>query len=153
MKIYNIKSIQFLPITLLEAWEFFSSPKNLKDITPAHMKFDIKYISGSAKMYPGQIITYKLQPIPGIPVLWTTEITHVDELKYFVDEQRFGPYAFWHHQHVFKEVENGVEMQDEVNYAIPLGVLGRLAHWFFVEKKVKGIFKHRFEVLEKRFGK
>lgn len=153
MKIYNLKAKQFLPISIEEAWEFFSSPRNLKDITPSHMKFDIRYISGGDKMYPGQVINYKLQPVPGIPVSWTTEITHVNEPYYFVDEQRFGPYALWHHQHRFKEVEGGVEMEDEVNYAIPLGFLGRLANWLFVGKKVKGIFDYRFSVLEARFGK
>jgi len=153
MKIYNLTAKQFLPITIEEAWEFFSSPKNLKDITPAHMKFDIKYISGGAKMYPGQVITYKLQPFPGIRVSWTTEITHINEPYFFVDEQRFGPYALWHHQHRFKTVKGGIEMEDEVNYAIPLGFLGRLAHSLFVGKKVKGIFDYRFSVLAARFTK
>ncbi len=153
MKVYNLKTKQFLPISMEEAWDFFSSPENLKDITPSHMKFDIRYISGSKKMYPGQIITYKLQPVPVIPVSWTTEITHVMEPTYFVDEQRFGPYALWHHQHRFKEVDGGVEMEDEVNYAIPLGILGRIANWLFVGKKVKGIFDYRYKVLEERFKK
>jgi len=153
MKVYNLKTVQKLPISLEEAWQFFSSPKNLKDITPAHMKFDIKYMSGGEKMYQGQIIRYKLQPVPGIPVSWTTEIKHVKEPHYFVDEQRFGPYALWHHQHRFKEVEGGVEMTDEVNYAIPLGFIGRLANWLFVGKQVKGIFDYRFKVLEERFKK
>ena len=153
MKVYNLKSKQFLPLTIDEAWDFFSSPKNLKDITPAHMKFDIRYISGSEKMYPGQIITYKLQPVPGVPVSWTTEITHVNEPTYFVDEQRFGPYALWHHQHRFKIVEGGVEMEDEVNYAIPLGILGRLANWLFVDRQVKAIFEYRFKTLEAYFKK
>ncbi len=115
------------------------------------MKFDILYLSGGEKMYAGQIIRYKLRPIPGIPESWTTEITHVKEPDFFVDEQRFGPYALWHHQHHFKEVEGGVEMIDEVNYAIPLGVLGRFAHWLFVGKKVKSIFAYRYKVLEERF--
>lgn len=153
MKVYNLKTSQFLAISMAEAWDFFSSPKNLRDITPSHMKFDIRYISGGNKMYAGQIITYKLQPLPGIPVSWTTEITHVNEPNFFVDEQRFGPYALWHHQHRFKEVEGGVEMEDEVNYAIPLGFLGRIAHWCFVGKKVKSIFDYRFKVLEERFNK
>jgi len=153
MKVYNLKSKQFLPISLEEAWDFFSSPKNLKDITPTHMKFDIKYMSGGNKMYPGQIITYKLNPVPGIPVNWTTEITHVSAPFYFVDEQRFGPYALWHHQHHFEEVEGGVEMTDEVNYAIPFGFLGRFANWLFVGKQVSAIFDHRFKVLEELFNK
>lgn len=152
MKVYNLKKVQHLPISLDEAWDFFSSPANLKDITPEHMKFDIRYLSGGNKMYPGQMITYRLQPVPGVPVSWTTEITHVQEPNYFVDEQRFGPYAMWHHQHHFKEVEGGVEMTDEVNYAIPLGPLGRLANWLFVERQVKAIFDHRYKVLEQRFS-
>lgn len=153
MKIYNLKKKQFLPISMEEAWEFFSSPKNLKDITPPHMRFDIQYISGNNKMYQGQIIRYKLQPVPGIPVNWTTEITHVNEPYFFVDEQRFGPYALWHHQHHFKEVEGGVEMTDEVNYAIPFGVIGQIANRIFVEKQVNNIFDYRFNVLEKMFNK
>ncbi|MEQ8925856.1 MAG: SRPBCC family protein [Fulvivirga sp.] len=151
MKVYTLKTKQFLPISISEAWDFFSSPRNLKHITPSHMKFDIKYISGEEKMYAGQIIRYKLQPLPGIPVSWTTEITHVNEPAFFVDEQRFGPYALWHHQHRFKEVSGGVEMEDEVNYAIPFGWLGRFANWLFVGKKVKAIFDYRFKVLEERF--
>lgn len=136
-----------------EAWDFFSSPKNLAKITPPHMKFEIKYISGEEMMYAGQIIRYKLYPVPGIPVSWTTEITHVDEPNFFVDEQRFGPYALWHHQHRFKPVPGGIEMEDEVNYAIPFGVLGRLAQWLFVGKQVENIFDYRFKVLEQLFGK
>ena len=117
------------------------------------MQFDIKYMSGGNKMYPGQIISYKLFPLPGIPVTWTTEITHVKSPHYFVDEQRFGPYALWHHQHHFKEVDEGVEMTDEVNYAIPLGFIGRIANTLFVERQVKGIFEHRYQVLENLFRK
>jgi len=151
MKVYNLKRVQFLPISLETAWEFFSTPANLKDITPLHMKFNIKYISGNDKMYAGQIIKYKLYPLPGIPVNWTTEITHVDEPHFFVDEQRFGPYALWHHQHTFKEVEGGVEMTDEVNYAIPFGVIGRIANALFVGKQVSSIFDYRYNILEKIF--
>lgn len=153
MKIYTIHKKQFLPISLNEAWEFFSSPRNLSKITPEHMGFKILYISGGDKMYSGQIIRYKVNVLPFISVHWVTEITHVHEHHYFVDEQRFGPYALWHHQHRFKEVPGGVEMIDEVNYAIPLGILGQLAHWIFVGREVNGIFNHRFTVLEKYFSK
>ncbi len=138
---------------MAEAWEFFSAPTNLARITPPHMKFEINYISGEEKMYAGQVIRYKLYPIPGIPVRWTTEITHVDQPNFFVDEQRFGPYALWHHQHFFKSVPGGVEMVDEVNYAIPFGLVGRLAQWLFVGKQVRNIFDYRFKVLEQLFGK
>ncbi|MEM9389133.1 MAG: SRPBCC family protein [Bacteroidota bacterium] len=153
MKVYKLERFQFLPISMDEAWNFFSSPRNLKEITPDYMKFVITYISGKEKMYAGQLISYIVHVLPGIPVRWTTEITHVDEPTYFVDEQRFGPYALWHHQHHFKVVDGGVEMTDIVNYAIPLGILGRLANWLFVGKKVRAIFDYRFEVLEKKFNK
>lgn len=151
MKIYNLKKTQFLPISLTEAWDFFSSPSNLSKITPDHMGFKIVYISGGSSMYPGQIIRYVVYGLPGIPMNWTTEITHVQEPNYFVDEQRFGPYALWHHQHHFKEVDGGVEMTDEVNYAIPFGLLGRLANRLFVEREVNRIFDHRYQVLESFF--
>jgi ligand-binding SRPBCC domain-containing protein len=153
MKIYNLKRTQFLPISIKEAWEFFSSPANLSKITPGHMGFKILYMSGGPKMYPGQVIRYIVYGLPGIPMNWMTEITHVQEPNYFVDEQRFGPYALWHHQHHFKEVEGGVEMTDEVNYAIPLGFLGRLANWLFVAREVNRIFDHRYNVLESYFTK
>ena len=117
------------------------------------MGFQILYMSGGQKMYPGQLIQYVVQGLPGIPMHWTTEITHVHEPYYFVDEQRFGPYSLWHHQHHFKQVEGGVEMTDEVNYAIPLGILGRFAHWLLVGREVNRIFDHRFMVLEKYFNK
>jgi ligand-binding SRPBCC domain-containing protein len=153
MKIYHLKRTQFLPIGLSEAWDFFSTPRNLSKITPEHMGFKIIYISGGDTTYAGQIIRYKVSILPMITVPWMTEITHVQKPLYFVDEQRFGPYSLWHHQHSFKEVDNGVEMTDEVNYAIPLGILGRLAHWIFVGREVNRIFDHRYAVLEKYFDK
>lgn len=152
MKIYHLKRVQFLPITLQEAWSFFSSPHNLEKITPKRMGFRILYKSGDDKMYPGQLIRYTVKGLPLIPMHWVTEITHVQEPHYFVDEQRFGPYALWHHQHRFKEVEGGIEMTDEVNYAIPLGFLGRMANVLFVGREVNTIFDHRFNVLEKYFS-
>lgn len=150
MKIYNLKRTQFLPISRSQAWEFFSAHGNLAKITPAHMGFEILHASGD-KVYAGQIIRYRLGVLPGIKVNWVTEITHVKEPFYFVDEQRFGPYAMWHHEHHFKEVPGGVEMTDEVTYAIPLGSLGRLAHFIFVGREVNRIFDYRFKVLEEYF--
>jgi ligand-binding SRPBCC domain-containing protein len=153
MKIYTIKRTQFLPITLAEAWAFFSTPRNLSKITPAEMGFEILYISGGNTMYTGQIIRYFIRVLPLIKMHWVTEIKHVSEPRYFVDEQRFGPYALWHHQHHFKEVAGGIEMIDEVNYAIPLGLIGRIAGWLFVERTVNGIFDYRFKVLQDYFSK
>jgi ligand-binding SRPBCC domain-containing protein len=153
MKIYCLQRKQFLSITLAEAWDFFSSPKNLAAITPAHMKFKILHISGGPKMYTGQLIQYRINILPGVPADWTTEITKVDEPNYFADTQLAGPYKLWHHQHFFQELNGGVEMTDEINYAIPLGILGRLANSMFVNREVNRIFDHRFKVLEQLFGK
>lgn len=154
MAFYQIKTLQKLPISLAQAWDFFSSPANLKEITPSHLGFAITsgYAAGD-KMYAGMIITYKVKPLLGIPLSWMTEITHVKDGEYFIDEQRFGPYALWHHQHWFKEIEGGVEMHDVVNYKLPFGFLGDVAHMLFVRKQLKGIFDYRYKKLEQLFGK
>jgi ligand-binding SRPBCC domain-containing protein len=153
MKVYRLSKSQKLPITLEQAWSFFSTPKNLQEITPDELKFKILTDLEGEKMYPGQIINYIVTPIAGIPMRWTTEISQVKEGVYFVDEQRFGPYAFWHHKHFFEEIPGGVLATDIVDYALPLGPLGRFAHWLFVGKKLEQIFDFRFKILEERFGK
>ncbi len=153
MKIYQIKRTQTIPISQDEAWDFFSSPKNLTVITPKKMNFKILSMSGGDKMYAGQIISYKVNVLPLVRMRWVTEITHVQKPDYFADEQRFGPYALWHHKHHLKAVEGGVEMTDEVDYAIPFGFLGRLAQWLFVGREVNAIFDYRNEVLENYFKK
>ena len=153
MKVFNLKQTQFLPISLEDAWNFFSSPVNLAKITPANMLFRIEYISGNpGEMYAGQIMRYKIGIFPGVTTDWMTEITHVHKPHYFIDEQRFGPYALWHHQHWFRPVDGGVEMTDEINYAIPLGLLGRVANNLMVEKQLKAIFRYRYETIEKYFS-
>ena len=152
MKIYTLKRTQFLPISITMAWDFFSSPRNLSKITPAHMKFIILSISGGEEMYPGKLIHYRVNVIPAFPVTWLTEITQVSIPHYFVDEQRSGPYAFWHHQHHFKTVSGGVEMSDEVNYGLPMGILGKIANRLFVQRKVNAIFDHRSKTLLEVFG-
>ncbi len=153
MKTYTLKTVQKLPISLSEAWEFFSSPANLKEITPEYMGFKITSDHApEEKMYPGQIISYIVTPVLGIPLRWMTEITHVKDKEYFVDEQRFGPYALWHHTHRFKEIRGGVEMTDTVQYALPFGILGQLAHPILVKGKLEKIFAYRLEKLTKKFG-
>ncbi len=150
--IYSLEVTQFLKISLTEAWDFFSSPGNLSRITPEHMGFEIT--SGApAKMYTGQIITYKVSPFPGVKTNWVTEITHVSEGSFFVDEQRFGPYRMWHHEHHFEAKDDGVLMTDHVSYKLPLGFLGRMAHSLFVKNQLTQIFKHRERCLERMFGK
>jgi ligand-binding SRPBCC domain-containing protein len=153
MKTYELRAEQFIPISLDEAWDFFSSPLNLENITPPDMKFMVtSEYDERTKMYPGMIITYIISPLLGIKMNWMTEITHVKEKEYFVDEQRFGPYALWHHQHHFRVVEGGVLMNDILNYAIPYSLIGRLANNVFVGKKVKQIFAYRTEAIKKLFG-
>ncbi len=151
MKIYRLETIQNLPISQSEAWDFLSDPKNLKRITPDYMGF--KIVRGAAeRMFAGQIIQYVVTPLLNIPTTWVTEITHVEEGNYFVDEQRFGPYDLWHHKHFIKPIEKGVEMIDIVDYKIPFGVLGRIAHPLIVAPKLKEIFEYRKKALIELFG-
>ena len=151
MKLYQLHKIQRLPISLQEAWQFFSNPANLKTITPSYMGFDITG-GGGRPMFAGQIIQYVVTPVAGIKTNWVTEITHVKEPEYFVDEQRFGPYALWHHKHFIKEIEGGVEMEDIVDYKLPFGFLDQLSHPILLEPKLKQIFKYRFKNLNALFG-
>ena len=151
-KVYSLKTVQNIPISLDAAWDFFSSPANLKAITPSNLGFQIVSKYHGEKMYPGQIIEYIVKPILGIPLYWMTEITHVEDKKYFVDEQRFGPYTMWHHQHHFRAVDGGVEMTDIVHYKLPLWILGDFANTIMVKNQLKGIFDYRFEAVKQRFG-
>jgi ligand-binding SRPBCC domain-containing protein len=154
VKTYALKFKQNIPISLEDAWDFFSSPLNLEKITPADMRFVVTSdYTADTKMYAGMIITYKISPLAGIKLNWMTEITHVQDKQYFVDEQRFGPYALWHHQHHFKEIPGGVEMTDILHYAIPFGIIGRLTNNVYVGKKVKDIFNYRVKAVEGLFGK
>lgn len=151
MKIYTLHAKQNLPITMEEAWNFLSNPKNLKVITPDYMGFNIQ--SGADRpMFAGQIIEYIVTPILGIKTKWVTEITHVVDKEYFVDEQRFGPYALWHHKHFIKEIDGGVEMEDLLHYKLPFGILGQLVHPFLVKPKLNEIFEFRKNKLVELFG-
>jgi ligand-binding SRPBCC domain-containing protein len=151
-KVYSIKTVQKIPISLEQAWNFFSKPSNLKEITPDNLGFQIISKHHGAEMYAGQIIEYTVKPVLGIPMYWMTEITQVKAHQYFIDEQRFGPYSMWHHQHHFKEIKGGVEMTDLVHYKLPFWVLGDIAHGLFIKEQLKGIFDYRFYAAEKKFG-
>ena len=151
MSFYSLETEQKLQISLQEAWDFFSSPKNLSKITPKHMGFIITN-QPSETMFEGQIITYKVSPLLGIKINWMTEITTIKDNEYFIDEQRFGPYSLWHHRHHFYEIDGGIKMIDEVNYKLPFGFLGSVAHRLFVRKKLKSIFEYREKVLIEMFG-
>lgn len=151
--IYTMTSKQVLPISLEKAWEFFSNPKNLDIITPNDMDFTITN-NPPNYTYQGQIITYKIGIFPLIKNNWVTEITHYIDKKFFVDEQRFGPYAMWHHEHHFEETKDGkVLMSDIVNFKLPMGIFGDLLAGFFVKNKVRKIFEGRFKILENLFTK
>jgi ligand-binding SRPBCC domain-containing protein len=149
--IYQLSSAIKLPIDIERAWNFLSDPSNLKEITPKYMGFDI-VSDVESKMYAGQIIAYKVSPMFGLKLNWVTEISHVDEPNYFVDEQRFGPYALWHHKHFLKEISKGVEMTDVVHYKLPFSIIANGLHNTLVKPKLMEIFKHRTDKLLDLFG-
>jgi len=150
--LHILKSQQTIQANLQTAWDFISSPKNLSVITPDYMKFKILSDGDSDSMYAGQIIEYTVRPLLNIELSWVTEITHVKDKEYFVDEQRFGPYAFWHHQHWLKEAASGIEMTDLVHYKLPFGVFGKMGNKLFVEKQLKEIFAYRFKKVNELFN-
>ncbi|WP_379089408.1 hypothetical protein [Pedobacter sp. UC225_65] len=153
MKSYHLLFKQSFPISLAEAWDFFSSPNNLAKITPDHMAFTVTSdFDPTQKMYPGMIITYKVSPLFGINLNWMTEITQVEPEQYFIDEQRFGPFKFWHHQHHFKAIPNGVEMTDILTYGLPMGIFGQMAHGLLVKNRLKEIFEFRKRKTIELFG-
>lgn len=151
MAVYTLKASQKIPSDISSVWDFISSPKNLKEITPDYMGFEIQG-DLPEKMYPGMVIQYKVSPVLGIKMTWVTEITHVEKNKYFVDEQRVGPYNMWHHQHHIKEIPGGVLMEDIIDYQAPFGLLGDVANALFIKKQLDGIFDYRKTALEQRFG-
>ncbi|HVX48955.1 MAG TPA: SRPBCC family protein [Chitinophagaceae bacterium] len=152
-KVYTIKAVQKIPIDIDTAWAFFSNPGNLQEITPPDVDFRVtsKYLDST--MYPGQVIEYKLKPLWGISFYWMTEITHVNDRKFFIDEQRFGPYTLWHHQHHFAVIEGGVEMTDFVHYKVPAWFIGDILNAVVIKKQLGKIFSFRFTAVEKKFGR
>lgn len=151
MTLHTLTQEQRLPITPAAAWEFFSSPRNLDEITPSDLGFEIVSLPDET-MHEGQIITYRVKIAPLVWVPWVTEIKAIDEGRSFIDEQRFGPYKFWHHRHSFEEIPGGVLMRDLVHYGLGFGPFGAIAHAVFVRKKLEWIFRFRREILAKRFG-
>ncbi|PZX92863.1 hypothetical protein DOS84_13410 [Flavobacterium aquariorum] len=151
MKVYKKESVQHINATLDECWAFFSSPENLQKITPMSMGFQITDFDNQS-MYAGQIIQYKISPLLGLKLNWVTEITKVKDKAYFIDEQRFGPYSFWHHKHFFEATSNGTKMTDVVHYALPLGFLGRIMNALIVKNKLKEIFDYRFVKVDQLFN-
>lgn len=150
---YKLYFSQKLPIDLLQAWEFFSSPANLEKITPKSLGLKIKHHHSEKKMYAGQIIAYSVKPLWNISMEWITEITAVQKHAYFIDEQKIGPYAFWHHEHWFTPIPNGILMEDILCYKVPFGIFGKALHYLKIKKDLERIFQYRSEVLEKLFGR
>ena len=150
---YQFTTKQFIKSDLKTVWVFISSPKNLAIITPPHMGFDIINEDNlNLDMYAGQIIEYYVSPILNIKLHWVTEITHVEKNKYFVDEQRKGPYNFWHHQHFLKEVDGGIEMTDIVHYTLPFGLIGKAVNNLLIKTQLKQIFDYRYKKIEEIFN-
>lgn len=151
MKIYQIQFKQQLPITVDEAWDFFSNPTNLPGLSPPWMQFNEISVS-DRNIYEGMISIYSLKPLLGIKLNWVTEITQIEDKSYFIDEQRFGPYRFWHHEHRIIKMDEGIELVDTVHYALPFGWLGRIAHTLQVKQKIQDVFTFRYHTLNKLFG-
>ena len=152
MKFFRLLEDQTLPIPQREAWDFFSDPGNLPRITPPWLGFEVTS-EPPPRMYPGMVLTYRVRPLLGIPVSWMTEITQVSEPDYFIDEQRFGPYRLWHHEHRFETAAGGTRVIDTVHYALPAGPLSPLVDRLIVRRQLANIFGYRRRVLEERFGK
>ncbi len=151
MALHRHREVARIAAPIDEVWGFFSDPRNLSRITPPWLGFEVTS-EPPARMYPGLLITYRIRPIGDIPMSWVTEITNMVEGQLFVDEQRIGPYQMWHHQHLFRSVEGGTEMQDIVHYALPFGPLGDLVNTLTVRRKVDAIFDFRRTVLAQRFA-
>ncbi|MBL7706333.1 MAG: SRPBCC family protein [Taibaiella sp.] len=150
---YRLSRTQQLHCNIDTAWEFFSSPYNLARITPKEMKFLVLSDLPDERIYEGMIIDYKVSPLLGIPMRWRTRITQVDEGRSFTDFQEKGPYKLWNHFHEFIPNEQGVLVKDIVDYELPMGFLGQIAHTVMVQKKLQHIFDYRYRVLEGLFNK
>ena len=151
MKVHVLEQEQLLPVSLEAAWEFFSTPRNLDAITPPDAGF--RLLTGSDEpLYDGQILTYRIRLAPLVEVSWVTEIKSVASGQSFIDEQRFGPFKFWHHRHVMEAVEGGTRVHDRVHYAMPFGFIGEIVHALSIRRRLEAIFRYRREVLAKEFG-
>ena len=151
MTVHRKEFEQLIPGTIQDVWEFFSNPGNLNKITPEDMSFKIESDVSDGKTFAGRLIVYTVSPFKWMSTRWVTEITACEDQKYFIDEQRFGPFKLWHHRHSFEEVENGVLMKDELHYVLPFGIFGKLFGGF-VHKRVNGIFTHREKVIDGHFS-
>jgi ligand-binding SRPBCC domain-containing protein len=151
--LYTIEISQKIPATVEKVWEFISSPRNLKLITPDDLGFEVTTKDPAEKMYAGMLISYSVKPLFGIKMKWVTEISHIKEPEYFIDQQYSGPYKYWHHKHELKAIDGGVLMTDIINYKPPYGFLGAIANSLAIRKRLDEILKYRKAKLEEIFGK
>lgn len=149
---YQLKRKQIIKANLETCWAFFSSPYNLKKITPTYMGFEV-LTDIPEKIHEGLMIEYRVKPLLGIPTKWVSKISKVEEKKFFIDEQRSGPYKKWHHEHHFRQVDEGTEIIDIITYQMPFGLLGKIVHPFIVKKKLESIFNYRNEAIKDIFNK
>ncbi|MEY3882665.1 MAG: hypothetical protein RIQ94_3461 [Pseudomonadota bacterium] len=151
MKIYQLYRQQTLTMTIQDAWSFFSSPYHLNDITPDffHVTITSKV---PEKIYAGLMISYQMKAVFGIPMSWLSEISHCNEPKRFVYEQRIGPFKFWSHEVCLTEQQNGILLEDIMFYAMPLGWLGQLINRALIADKLERIFDTRHAYLQNKFG-
>ncbi|MEN8775062.1 MAG: SRPBCC family protein [Akkermansiaceae bacterium] len=152
MKVHSLSQEQTIPISIKEAWSFFSSPKNLEAMTPPDMGFKIVSLP-SETLYEGEIIQYSVKALPGIWIPWISEIKSLHEGESFVDDQISGPFKFWHHRHSFEEIDGGTIVKDLIHYTVGFGVFGEIARALVVKKQLAKMFEHRRVVLEEKFGK
>ncbi len=152
MAIHTLEREQVLPVSPEEAWAFFSSPRNLEEITPPDLKFRIVSLD-SERMFEGQVIEYRVRVAPLVWTKWVSEIEEVGEGREFVDVQKVGPYRSWHHRHSFEPEGEGIRMRDTIRYEVGFGFLGEIAHALYVRRKLAHIFDHRAQILAERFGK
>lgn len=150
MSVFTLHREQLIPASREKVWDYFCDPRNLNEMTPSDMNFLI-VTDPLDRMYAGQLIEYKVEFIRGIRSRWLTEIAHVRELEYFVDEQRIGPYQFWYHQHHFEAVPGGTRMTDQVTYSIGFGPLGDLLNAIWIAARLKGIFDYRTQKMKEIF--
>lgn len=152
MKVYLLERKQYVKTSMEEVWDFFSSPENLDELTPTDMGFDIITPRPLPRMYEGQIIEYKVRPLLNIPIFWRTQITNVTDGVSFTDEQKKGPYSLWRHLHLFEPHQDGVMMTDHLEYSLPMGPLGSIAHSLYVKAKLQHIFDYRYDKVEEIFN-
>jgi len=152
-KLYQIYREQVISSSIEKTWKFFSNPQNLKIITPDYMNFRILTKNLPEEIFQGLIIEYKVSPLFKIDFYWVTEITAVEKYRYFIDEQRFGPYKFWYHIHIFEEIEkNRIKIIDHVYYLPPFGFLGRIANSLIIRNRLEDIFNYRQRVISSIFS-